>query len=130
MCWPKPACSMVAAPLRIGSATKHFVSAYPKIKLEADQIYVRDDNIWTSAGISAGIDLALAMVADDYGDEIAQKNRAAARAVPPPLGRAVAIFIAAGTEGAGGAVWSAARLGARNISTHHSPSRTWPNGLA
>ncbi len=54
--------------------TKHFVSAYPKIKLEADQIYVRDDNIWTSAGITAGIDLALAMVADDYGDEIAQKT--------------------------------------------------------
>ena len=54
--------------------TKHFVSAYPKIKLEADQIYVRDDNIWTSAGITAGIDLALAMVADDYGDEIAQET--------------------------------------------------------
>jgi transcriptional regulator GlxA family with amidase domain len=54
--------------------TKHFVSAYPKIKLEADRIYVRDDNIWTSAGITAGIDLALAMVADDYGDEIAQET--------------------------------------------------------
>src|SRR5258705_4662522 len=54
--------------------TKHFVSAYPKIKLEADRIYVRDDNIWTSAGITAGIDLALALVAEDYGDEIAQKT--------------------------------------------------------
>jgi transcriptional regulator GlxA family with amidase domain len=54
--------------------TKHFVSAYPKVKLEADRIYVRDDNIWTSAGITAGIDLALAMVAEDYGDEIAQKT--------------------------------------------------------
>jgi transcriptional regulator GlxA family with amidase domain len=52
--------------------TRQFVAAYPKVKLEADQIYTRDGNIWTSAGITAGIDLALAMVAEDYGDEIAQ----------------------------------------------------------
>ena len=54
--------------------TQHFVRAYPKVKLEADHIYVRDGNIWTSAGISAGIDLALAMVAEDFGDEIAQNT--------------------------------------------------------
>jgi transcriptional regulator GlxA family with amidase domain len=47
--------------------TQHFVHAYPRIKLEADQIYVRDGNIWSSAGISAGIDLSLAMIADYYG---------------------------------------------------------------
>ena len=44
------------------------------MKLEPDRIFVRDGNIWTSAGITAGIDLALAMVAEDYGDEIAQKT--------------------------------------------------------
>jgi len=54
--------------------TRHFVAAYPKVKLEADQIFVRDGNIWTSAGISAGIDLALAMVAEDFGEEVAQKT--------------------------------------------------------
>jgi transcriptional regulator GlxA family with amidase domain len=54
--------------------TGHFVKAYPNVKLEADRIYVRDGNIWTSAGITAGIDLALAMVAEDFGDEIAQKT--------------------------------------------------------
>jgi transcriptional regulator GlxA family with amidase domain len=54
--------------------TRHFVSAYPKVKLEADQIFVRDGNIWSSAGISAGIDLALALVAEDFGDEVAQKT--------------------------------------------------------
>ena len=53
--------------------TRHFVKTYPKIKLEPDRIYVRDGNIWSSAGISAGIDLALAMAAEDYGDEIAQQ---------------------------------------------------------
>ena len=54
--------------------TRHFVSAYPKIKLEADRIFVRDGNIWSSAGISAGIDLALAMAAEDFGDAVAQKT--------------------------------------------------------
>ena len=52
--------------------TRHFVGAYPKIKLEADRIFVRDGNVWTSAGISAGIDLALAMVAEDLGEEVAR----------------------------------------------------------
>jgi len=54
--------------------TRHFLTAYPKIKLEPDRIFVRDGNIWSSAGISAGIDLALALVAEDFGDEIAQKT--------------------------------------------------------
>jgi transcriptional regulator GlxA family with amidase domain len=52
--------------------TRHFLSAYPRVKLEPDRIFVRDGNIWSSAGISAGIDLALALVAEDFGDEIAQ----------------------------------------------------------
>ena len=54
--------------------TRHFIAAYPKVKLEPDQIFVRDGDIWTSAGISAGIDLSLAMIAEDYGEEIAQKT--------------------------------------------------------
>jgi len=54
--------------------TQDFVSSYPKVKLEADQIYVRDGNIWSSAGITAGIDLALAMVAEDFGEEVAKST--------------------------------------------------------
>ena len=54
--------------------TGHFVKTYPNVKLEADRIYVRDGNVWSSAGITAGIDLALAMVAEDFGDEIVQKT--------------------------------------------------------
>lgn len=53
--------------------TRHFLKTYPKVKLEPDRIFVRDGNIWSSAGISAGIDLALALAAEDYGDEIAQQ---------------------------------------------------------
>jgi transcriptional regulator GlxA family with amidase domain len=54
--------------------TRQFVATYPKVKLEADRIYTRDGNIWTSAGITAGIDMSLAMVAEDYGDDIAQQT--------------------------------------------------------
>ena len=54
--------------------TTHFLKAYPQVKLEPDQIFVRDGNIWSSAGITAGIDLSLAMIAEDYGDEIAQQT--------------------------------------------------------
>jgi len=54
--------------------TRQLMAAYPRVKLEADRIYTRDGNIWTSAGITAGIDLSLAMIAEDYGDEIAQQT--------------------------------------------------------
>lgn len=54
--------------------TRHFLAAYPKVRLEPDRIYVRDGSIWTSAGISAGIDLALAMVAEDDGETIARET--------------------------------------------------------
>jgi transcriptional regulator GlxA family with amidase domain len=54
--------------------TQQFLSSYPKVKLEPDRIYVRDGHIWSSAGISAGIDLALALVAEDFGEDVAQKT--------------------------------------------------------
>ena len=54
--------------------TRHFVAAYPRVKLEPDQIYVRDGNVWTSAGITAGIDLSLAMIAEDHGEEVARQT--------------------------------------------------------
>jgi len=40
---------------------------YPSIKVDADRIFVREDDVWTSAGITAGIDLALAMIEEDCG---------------------------------------------------------------
>lgn len=52
--------------------TSDFGSRFPAVKLEPDRIFIRDRGIWTSAGITAGIDLALAMVADDYGGAVAQ----------------------------------------------------------
>ncbi|WP_122406693.1 GlxA family transcriptional regulator [Bradyrhizobium vignae] len=54
--------------------TREFVARYPRIKFEPDRIFTRDGNVWTSAGISAGIDLALAMITEDHGEEIAQQT--------------------------------------------------------
>ncbi|MFE2959870.1 GlxA family transcriptional regulator [Nocardia tengchongensis] len=58
-------------------ATTHWGSTallaqrYPRVTVEPDRIYVRDRNRWTSAGMSAGVDLALALVEDDHGRETA-----------------------------------------------------------
>jgi transcriptional regulator GlxA family with amidase domain len=42
---------------------------HPELKIDADRIFVREDDVWTSAGITAGIDLALAMIEEDCGIE-------------------------------------------------------------
>ena len=52
----------------------HFARRYPKVRLEPDRIFVREGEIWTSAGITAGIDLALAMIEDDLGCGIARQT--------------------------------------------------------
>jgi len=46
-------------------------ATFPKAKIEADHIFVRDGNIFTTAGVTAGIDLALAMIEDDFGRQMA-----------------------------------------------------------
>src|SRR6202000_3059392 len=59
-------------------ATTHWYHAralqarYPKVKMEQDRIFVVDGPIWTSAGMTAGIDLALAMVEKDHGADVAR----------------------------------------------------------
>ncbi|MGA0599752.1 GlxA family transcriptional regulator [Caulobacter sp. KR2-114] len=51
-----------------------FARRFPAVRLEADRIFVKDGPVWTSAGITAGIDLALALIADDLGEEIARRT--------------------------------------------------------
>jgi transcriptional regulator GlxA family with amidase domain len=58
-------------------ATTHWAACtalaehHPQIRVRADRIYVRDRNRWTSAGVTAGIDLFLAVVEEDHGAELA-----------------------------------------------------------
>jgi transcriptional regulator GlxA family with amidase domain len=44
---------------------------FPAIEVDADAIFIRDGNVWTSAGVTAGIDLALALVEEDFGRDLA-----------------------------------------------------------
>lgn len=46
---------------------------YPSINIDGDAIFVQEGSIWTSAGVTAGIDLALALVEEDCGHDIAMK---------------------------------------------------------
>jgi transcriptional regulator GlxA family with amidase domain len=45
---------------------------FPEARVEEDRIFIIDGPIWTSAGMSAGIDLALGMIEKDYGAELAR----------------------------------------------------------
>jgi transcriptional regulator GlxA family with amidase domain len=44
---------------------------FPEVELDPEPVFVRDDDIWTSAGVTAGMDLTLALIEDDLGPEIA-----------------------------------------------------------
>jgi len=60
------------------SATTHWYYApklqalHPALRVDGDRIYTRDGNVWTSAGMSAGIDMTLALIEEDHGKERAQ----------------------------------------------------------
>ncbi len=51
-----------------------FACRFPKVRLEPDRIHVKDGPMWTSAGITAGVDLALALIAEDLGETIAKRT--------------------------------------------------------
>jgi len=44
---------------------------YPRVRVDADPIYIREGHLWTSAGVTAGMDLALALVEQDHGHRVA-----------------------------------------------------------
>ncbi|MBG0832620.1 DJ-1/PfpI family protein [Planomonospora sp. ID67723] len=58
-------------------ATTHWATVgrlaadHPEVEVESDPIFVRSGRMWTSAGITSSMDLALALVAEDHGDEVA-----------------------------------------------------------
>lgn len=55
---------------RFASKLQH---AFPETRVDSDAIYIRDGNIWTSAGITAGMDLALALIQEDLGLSVARE---------------------------------------------------------
>ena len=57
-------------------ACGRLAARYPAVRVDPEPIFVRDGSVWTSAGVTAGIDLALALVEADHGAEL---SRAVAR---------------------------------------------------
>ena len=53
------------------AACARLAARYPKVTVDPDPIFVRDGRIWTSAGVTAGMDLALALVEEDHGRDVA-----------------------------------------------------------
>ena len=56
------------------SRTLDFKRSFPNVHLDADRIFVKAGRIWTSAGITAGIDLSLALIEDDLGETVARQT--------------------------------------------------------
>lgn len=55
------------------SSCAELAAAFPAVRVDPDPIFIRDGPVWTSAGITAGIDLALALVEADRGGELARE---------------------------------------------------------
>lgn len=51
--------------------TERLINSFPAAQVTTDQIYIKDGNLITSGGVTAGIDLALSIVAEDHGKKIA-----------------------------------------------------------
>jgi transcriptional regulator GlxA family with amidase domain len=50
---------------------EQLAAEHPRIEVDPDPIFVRDGNVYTSAGVTSGMDLALALVEEDHGRELA-----------------------------------------------------------
>jgi transcriptional regulator GlxA family with amidase domain len=91
---------------------------YPAVRVEPDPIFIEDDGVWTSAGVTAGIDLALAMVERDFGRRLAlQVAQRLVVFLKRPGGQSqfsAALSAQASDDGAFGALhdWMAANLDA------------------
>ena len=54
------------------ASAKELAREFPAVTVDPDPLYVHDGPVWTSAGVTAGIDLALALVEEDLGTDVAQ----------------------------------------------------------
>ena len=83
---------------------------YPQVQVDADPIFVRDGSIWTSAGVTAGIDLSLALVEADLG-----------RAVGLDVARNLVVFL----KRPGGQAQFSAALALQSADEHFAQLHAW-----
>ncbi len=103
-------------------ATTHWKSAsrlqqrYPDVRVDADPIYLQEGKIWTSAGVTAGIDLSLALVQQDLG-----------RAVAMQVARQLVMFLnrPGGQSQFSASLEAQAAAAAGNAPNHFSPLHDW-----
>ena len=110
------------------SRTAEFARRFPKVRLEADRIYVKDGPVWTSAGITAGIDLALALIAEDLGEDIARRTAQQLVVYHRRPGGQSQFSALLELDRPDGALRRAAGLGARAAGSSRSASSDWPIG--
>ncbi|MGW6453641.1 GlxA family transcriptional regulator [Isoptericola sp. NPDC055063] len=55
------------------STAQQLAAEHPGVRVDVDPIFVRDGDVWTGAGLTACLDLTLALVADDHGQEVAMR---------------------------------------------------------
>ncbi|WP_217144535.1 GlxA family transcriptional regulator [Streptomyces sp. AC627_RSS907] len=53
------------------STTRQLADDHPAVEVDGDPIFIREGDVWTGAGISACLDLSLALIADDLGEDVA-----------------------------------------------------------
>ena len=71
-CWHKPGCWTADEPPPTGNYLKPCRQNSPQVRVESGPLYIQDEHIWTSGGVSSGFDLTLALVEEDYGFSLAR----------------------------------------------------------
>jgi transcriptional regulator GlxA family with amidase domain len=56
------------------SRTADFMRRFPNVRLQPDRIFINQGRLWTSAGVTAGIDLSLALIEQDLGEDVARRT--------------------------------------------------------
>jgi transcriptional regulator GlxA family with amidase domain len=89
---------------------------YPEIKVDPDPIYLHDGRIWTSAGVTAGIDLSLALIQEDLGRKLAMA-----------VARHLVVFLnrPGGQSQFSAALEAQAAAAAGNAPNHFAPLHDW-----
>ncbi len=99
---------------------EQLASRFPAVRVDGDRLHVHDGPVWTSAGVTAGIDLALAMIEHDHDAELAQH-----------VARWMVVFLrrTGGQSQFATPVWSEAAetepIGRAKELVHHDPSHPW-----
>jgi transcriptional regulator GlxA family with amidase domain len=102
--------------------------SYPTVDVDPDPIFVRDGNVYTSAGVTAGIDLALALVEEDIGRRAAlDVARSLVLSIRRPGGQAQFSAGLAGQQ-ASARPFVSCKAGSWTTCTRTSQWRRWPSG--